>query len=96
MLSHTALLNLSIHENNKGIIIDSGAITKIVAVLKTGSMEARENAAATIFSMSVVDQNKVAIGEADAIPPLINLLCQGSTRGKKYAVLMQVKHESWN
>lgn len=81
----TALLNLSIHEPNKGIIVNAGAIADIVDVLKHGSMEARENAAATLFSLSVVDENKVAIGAAGAIPALINLLCQGSPRGKKDA-----------
>ncbi|KAL5716996.1 U-box domain-containing protein 14 [Ranunculus cassubicifolius] len=81
----TALLNLSIHEPNKGSIVNAGAIPDIVDVLKNGSMEARENAAATLFSLSVVDENKVAIGAAGAIPALINLLCQGSPRGKKDA-----------
>jgi len=32
-------------------------------------MEARANAAATLFSLSVLDMNKVAIGAAGAIPP---------------------------
>ncbi|PIA29172.1 hypothetical protein AQUCO_06200037v1 [Aquilegia coerulea] len=81
----TALLNLSIHEPNKGNIVNAGAIPDIVNVLKNGSMEARENAAATLFSLSVIDENKVAIGAAGAIPALINLLCQGSPRGKKDA-----------
>lgn len=81
----TALLNLSIHEANKGNIVNSGAIPDIVEVLKNGSTEARENAAATLFSLSVVDENKVAIGAAGAIPPLIDLLCHGTPRGKKDA-----------
>ncbi|CAK9133517.1 unnamed protein product [Ilex paraguariensis] len=81
----TALLNLSIHEANKGSIVNAGAIPDIVDVLKNGSMEARENAAATLFSLSVLDENKVAIGAAGAIPALINLLCQGTPRGKKDA-----------
>lgn len=81
----TALLNLSIHEANKGNIVNAGAIPDIVDVLKNGSMEARENAAATLFSLSVVDENKVAIGAAGAIPILIDLLCNGTPRGKKDA-----------
>lgn len=81
----TALLNLSIHEANKGIIVSVGAIPEIVEVLKNGSMEARENAAATLFSLSAVDENKVAIGAAGAIPPLIELLQNGTPRGKKDA-----------
>ncbi|KAJ4754042.1 U-box domain-containing protein 13 [Rhynchospora pubera] len=81
----TALLNLSIYEDNKGKIITSGAVLGIVHVLKRGSMEARENAAATLFSLSVIDENKVTIGAAGAIPPLVSLLSNGTQRGKKDA-----------
>ncbi|KAG4974027.1 hypothetical protein AAZX31_11G136500 [Glycine max] len=81
----TALLNLSIYENNKGSIVSSGAVPGIVHVLKKGSMEARENAAATLFSLSVIDENKVTIGSLGAIPPLVTLLSEGNQRGKKDA-----------
>ncbi|KAL1345336.1 hypothetical protein HN51_019094 [Arachis hypogaea] len=81
----TALLNLSICENNKGSIVSSGAVPGIVHVLKKGSMEARENAAATLFSLSVIDENKVTIGSSGAIPPLVTLLSEGTQRGKKDA-----------
>lgn len=81
----TALLNLSIFENNKGNIVTSGAVPGIVQVLKKGSMEARENAAATLFSLSVMDENKVTIGSSGAIPPLAALLSEGTQRGKKDA-----------
>ncbi|XP_058099181.1 U-box domain-containing protein 13-like [Magnolia sinica] len=81
----TALLNLSICEENKGSIISSGAVPGVVHVLKKGSMEARENAAATLFSLSVVDENKVTIGASGAIPALVALLSEGSQRGKKDA-----------
>ncbi|CAG7869960.1 unnamed protein product [Brassica rapa] len=83
--SVTALLNLSICENNKGAIVSAGAIPGIVQVLKKGSMEARENAAATLFSLSVIDENKVTIGALGAIPPLVVLLNEGTHRGKKDA-----------
>ncbi|KAG6542127.1 hypothetical protein Mapa_016479 [Marchantia paleacea] len=81
----TALLNLSINDNNKGAIVMAGAIYPIVDVLKSGSMEARENAAATLFSLSVVDENKVTIGASGAIPALVDLLRDGTARGKKDA-----------
>lgn len=81
----TALLNLSIYEDNKGIIVSSGAVPEIVHVLQSGSMEARENAAATLFSLSVVDENKITIGASGAIPALVSLLNEGSQRGKKDA-----------
>ncbi|KAL6645877.1 hypothetical protein ACP70R_017485 [Stipagrostis hirtigluma subsp. patula] len=81
----TALLNLSIYEENKARIITSGAVPGIVHVLKRGSMEARENSAATLFSLSLVDENKVTIGASGAIPALVQLLSNGSQRGKKDA-----------
>lgn len=82
----TALLNLSICEENKAAIISSGAVPGIVQVLKKGSMEAQENAAATLFSLSLVDENKVIIGNSlGAIPALVALLAEGSSQGKKDA-----------
>ncbi|KAG1337887.1 protein spotted leaf 11 [Cocos nucifera] len=81
----TALLNLSICEENKANIIASGAVPGIVHVLRNGSMEARENAAATLFSLSIVDENKVTIGASGAIPALVSLLSEGTQRGKKDA-----------
>ncbi len=78
----TALLNLSICEDNKRCIISSEAVPRILHVLKNGSMEARENAAATVFSLSVVDEFKVTLGASGAIPALVTLLSEGSRRGK--------------
>lgn len=84
----TALLNLSIYESNKNVIMAARALDPIIEVLKAGqSMESRENAAATLFSLSVVDDLKVQIGnKPDAIPALCALLRDGSARrGKKDA-----------
>ncbi|XP_047310525.1 U-box domain-containing protein 13-like [Impatiens glandulifera] len=83
----TALLNLSICEENKGSIISSGAVPGIVHVLRKGSMESRENAAATLFSLSGMEENKVMIGASGAIPPLVILLGEGTQRGKKDAAM---------
>ncbi|KDP38040.1 hypothetical protein JCGZ_04683 [Jatropha curcas] len=81
----TAILNLSIYENNKGLIMLAGAIPSIVQVLRAGSIEAKENAAATLFSLSLGDENKIIIGASGAIPALVELLENGSPRGKKDA-----------
>ncbi|CAL1371797.1 unnamed protein product [Linum trigynum] len=43
----------------------------------------KENAAATVFSLSPGDENKIIIGASGAIPALVELLEQGSSRGKK-------------
>ncbi|KAL4576123.1 hypothetical protein LXL04_012212 [Taraxacum kok-saghyz] len=83
----TALLNLSIFENNKVLIVAAGAIDSIVDVLGSGkTMEARENAAAAIFSLSIIDDYKVIIGSRPkAIPALVGLLKDGTTAGKRDA-----------
>ncbi|GLJ28668.1 hypothetical protein SUGI_0564930 [Cryptomeria japonica] len=83
----TALLNLSIYESNKARIMESGALQAIISVVRSGcSMEARENAAATLFSISSVDKYKKLIGETpEAVPALIDLLRDGTARGKRDA-----------
>ncbi|KAH6832128.1 ARM repeat superfamily protein [Perilla frutescens var. hirtella] len=81
----TSILNLSIYENNKGLIMLGNAIPSIVQVLRAGSMEAKENAAATLFSLSLADENKIIIGASGAILALVDLLQNGSPRGKKDA-----------
>ncbi|KAI3458516.1 hypothetical protein Pfo_015179 [Paulownia fortunei] len=83
----TALLNLSIYENNKILIMAAGAIDNIVDVLQSGlKMEAKENAAAAIFSLSLVDDYKIIIGaHPRAIPALVGLLGEGTTAGKRDA-----------
>jgi hypothetical protein len=84
----TAMLNLSICECNKMPIMESGASEAIIEVLKAGStMQARENAAATLFSLAVLDDLKVVIGsKPHVIPALVTLLLEGTpSRGKRDA-----------
>lgn len=88
----TALLNLSIYDNNKTLIMAAdGALHAILQVLQRGAtMEARENAAATLFSLTVpaVDDNKATIGSMPgAISALLSLLREGTSRGKKDAAM---------
>ncbi|KAL2248936.1 U-box domain-containing protein 1-like [Sesamum indicum] len=83
----TALLNLSINENNKTLIMAAGAIDNVVDVLQSGrTMEAKENAAAAVFSLSIIDDYKVIIGaHPRAIPALVGLLGEGTPAGKRDA-----------
>lgn len=83
----TLLLNLSIHPNVKDEIMAAGALEPIVQVLMFGECEARENAAAALFSLSTKSPaHKAAIGSStNAIPALVKLLIDGSIRGKKDA-----------
>ncbi|KAH1070307.1 hypothetical protein GLYMA_03G163900v4 [Glycine max] len=79
----TALLNLSINEGNKALIMEAGAIEPLIHVLKTGNDGAKENSAAALFSLSVIDNNKAKIGRSGAVKALVGLLASGTLRGKK-------------
>ncbi|KAL2317108.1 hypothetical protein Fmac_030984 [Flemingia macrophylla] len=83
----TALFNLSIFDNNKILIMAAGAVDNIVELLESGkTMEARENAAASIYSLSMVDECKVQIGgRPRAIPALVGLMKEGTSIGKRDA-----------
>ncbi|XP_047324089.1 U-box domain-containing protein 1-like [Impatiens glandulifera] len=83
----TALLNLSLFDNNKILIMAASAINGIIEVLQSGrSMEARENAAATVYSLSMIDDFKATIGaHPKAIMALVCLLTEGTTSGKRDA-----------
>lgn len=85
----TAILNLSIHDKNKSLIMNvEGCLESVVDVLRHGmTEEARENAAATLFSLSAVHEYKKRItDEEGALEALAGLLREGSPRGKKDAV----------
>ncbi|XP_022152335.1 U-box domain-containing protein 11-like isoform X2 [Momordica charantia] len=81
----SCILNLSLHEQNKRLVMLSGAVSYISQVLKFGSLEARECAAATLYSLSLADENKAVIGASGVIPGLLEILEIGSARGKKDA-----------
>ncbi|KAJ7972641.1 RING-type E3 ubiquitin transferase [Quillaja saponaria] len=81
----TALLNLSIYEDNKTKIAEAGAIEPLIHVLKTGNDGAKENSAAALFSLSVLEKYKARIGCSGAVKALVDLLGSGTIRGKKDA-----------
>ncbi|KAJ7959623.1 RING-type E3 ubiquitin transferase [Quillaja saponaria] len=82
----TALSNLSIFDN-RILIMAAGAVNNIMEVLESEqTMAARENAAAAIFSLSILDDCKVTIGACPrVIPALVGLLREGTPIGKKDA-----------
>ncbi|GMI99474.1 plant U-box 19 [Hibiscus trionum] len=84
-----ALLKLSKHASGKKVMVESGGLRSIVAVLKRGmSLEARQIAAATIFYLSSVKGYRKLIGEMDeAIPALVDLIKEGTPCGRKNAVV---------
>ncbi|KAJ0228796.1 U-box domain-containing protein 17 [Hirschfeldia incana] len=87
--SVTAMLNLSIYERNKSMIMEEeDCLECIVSVLASGlTVEAKENAAATLFSLSAVHEYKKRIAFTDhCVEALSSLLRDGTERGKKDAV----------
>ncbi|RID46211.1 hypothetical protein BRARA_I02891 [Brassica rapa] len=87
--SVTAMLNLSIYEKNKSLIMEEDdCLECIVNVLVSGlTVEAQENAAATLFSLSAVHEYKKRIAFTDhCVEALSSLLRNGTPRGKKDAV----------
>ncbi|XP_054823055.1 U-box domain-containing protein 19 [Prosopis cineraria] len=80
-----ALLNLSKHPKSRSIMVQNGGLELIVSVCKKGmKLESRDHAAATLYYLASDEENRRLIGEEpEAIPSLINLLKDGSDRGKK-------------
>ncbi|KAL5564716.1 hypothetical protein UlMin_027880 [Ulmus minor] len=79
----TALLKCSLHEGNKALITNVGAIKSLVYVLKTETETSKQNAASALLSLALVEENRSSIRACGAILPLVSLLINGSTRGNK-------------
>ncbi|KAG2408135.1 U-box domain-containing protein [Vigna angularis] len=85
----SALLKLSKHPNGPKNIITSGGLNVILSVLKNGvSLEIRQVAAAIMFYLSSVKEYRKIIGEnPEVIPALVELVKEGTTCGRKNAVV---------
>ncbi|XP_021742687.1 U-box domain-containing protein 9-like [Chenopodium quinoa] len=80
----TTILNLSIHDNNKKLIAEFPAVIPLlIESLQCGTIETRANAAAALFTLSALDENKLLIAELGALKPLIELLEQGHETAMK-------------
>ncbi|KAL2345854.1 hypothetical protein Fmac_007139 [Flemingia macrophylla] len=82
----TTVLNLSIHDDNKKLFAeDPAVISLLIDALKCGTIRTRTNAAAAIFTLSALDDNKHIIGKSGAINPLLELLDEGDPLAMKDA-----------
>ncbi|KAJ8748228.1 hypothetical protein K2173_000636 [Erythroxylum novogranatense] len=82
----TTLLNLSIHDNNKKLVAETPVVIPLlVETLRSGTIEARTNAAAALFTLSALDSNKALIGKSGALRPLTDLLEEGHPLAMKDA-----------
>ncbi|KAC9294240.1 hypothetical protein E3N88_46029 [Mikania micrantha] len=74
----TTLLNLSIHDSNKKLAAETpNVISILLHALRSGTIGTRTNAAATLFTLSALDSNKLIIGKSGGLKPLIDLLEEG-------------------
>ncbi|EOA28909.1 hypothetical protein CARUB_v10025155mg [Capsella rubella] len=85
----TAMFNLSVCDENKSLIMEENdCLEPIVSVLTSGlTLEARGNAAATLYCLSTVHGYKKRIANADGCIESLALLSQsGKPRGRKDAI----------
>lgn len=85
----TAVLNLSLLEmNKKRVMHTDGAVDAIVKVLTHGlTWQAKENAAATIVSLSAIHSYRKRLGRnAELVESLMNLANEGPVKSKKDAL----------
>ncbi|KAG5611070.1 hypothetical protein H5410_022351 [Solanum commersonii] len=92
------LVNLLHSEDMKCSIANANALEPLIHVLHTGSGEAKENSAATLFSLSSIEDCKMKIGRAGAFKSLVDLLENGTPRGKNDATTalfnLSILHEN--
>ncbi|KAH0675323.1 hypothetical protein KY285_023124 [Solanum tuberosum] len=83
------LLNLSKNSKCKSTIVGNGGLFLILDVLKGGlKMEARQHAAGTLFYLTSVEEYRKMMGDnPEFIPSLLELLRNGTDRGKKNALV---------
>ncbi|XP_068667561.1 U-box domain-containing protein 8-like [Aristolochia californica] len=80
------LFDLSLDDDNKVGLVAEGAISGVVAALRTGTDSCRALAATTLTSLAVVEVNKGTIGDHPfAIAALVELLKDGKGRGQREA-----------
>ncbi|KAA0067782.1 hypothetical protein IC582_019916 [Cucumis melo] len=86
----TTVLNLSIFESNKSLIMETdGALIGVIEVLRSGATwEAKGNAAATIFSLSSIHSYRRRLGrKTRVIRGLLDLAKDGPISSKRDALV---------
>ncbi|MCD7447903.1 hypothetical protein HAX54_035834 [Datura stramonium] len=82
----TALLNLSIDETNKKLISKEEPIPTIIEILQNGNVGAKENSAAALFSLSMLDEKQRSYRFIKWYPHLNRIEIRNTIRGKKDAI----------
>ena len=67
------------------LIADAGGILPLVALLSSGTMQARENSAGALWHLALEESNQNAIAKCNGISPLVTILDDGTERAHKHA-----------
>lgn len=89
-----ALVNLSLEKPNKIKIVRSGFVPMVINLLKGRSPESQEHAAGALFSLSLEDDNKTAIGVLGALPPLMHCLMRSDSERTRNDSALALYHLS--
>ncbi|KAJ8471766.1 hypothetical protein OPV22_026109 [Ensete ventricosum] len=84
-----ALMSLSKHPSGGKAIVEAGGLGLVVDVIRVAlRVEAQQNAAAILFYLSSDEEYRREIGRmAEATPTLVELLREGTYRGRKNAIV---------
>ncbi|XP_009777581.1 U-box domain-containing protein 13-like [Nicotiana sylvestris] len=86
----TALFNLCIYQGNKGKAIRSGVVPTLMRLLTEPQGGMVDEALAILAILSSHPEGKAAIGAAEAIPVLVDVISSGSPRNKENAAAVLV------
>jgi len=98
----SAISNLAMwiikNENSKELIAESDSVDYMVALLKCGNEREKEIAACALHRLATNKQNRSLIAQRGGIPPLLELIQNGTVLQKNQAVAalaaLAVKNES--
>lgn len=82
----TAIFNLCIYQGNKSRAIKGGIVDPLTRLLKDAGGGMVDEALAILAILSTNQEGKGAIGEADTIPVLVEIIRTGSPRNRENAV----------
>lgn len=82
-----AIHRLAVHQKNRSLIAQRGAITPLLDLVKNGTNLQKNQAVAAIAAISVQNNhNKIRISQAGGISPLMQLTQNGTDKQKSLAV----------
>ncbi|XP_021716169.1 U-box domain-containing protein 13-like [Chenopodium quinoa] len=86
----TALFNLCIYQGNKGKAVRAGIVPTLMRLLTEPGAGMLDEALAILAILASHPEGKAAIGSADALPFLVDVIANGSPRNKENAAAVLV------